>query len=384
MSGTLEITEVDPSDPIMFTAQGMVSSLGLDAATSCAAARAGLRRAQQIDCLRFASLDGRSVEPATGHPVPIITHGFEGAPRLAQLAVAALRDLTGQFSTPVGARVGLYISMPSCRRHLTGAELIPDPVAKQSFLEQADEARLGLDDHIWTDRVLALTMQHIGLIKNTSLRFATYAGHTGFAEALAVAVRELQRNDVDLALVGGIDSLIDEPSLKWLKLTGRLKGEANPIGLEPGESAAFLAVERERSINRPMVPVLSRIQRIATAEEGGSRLLGQQVTGKALSDCVRAMTDTSETLWLLTDHNGETARAMEFGNVLARVAGPTRGMAPALFPAASFGDTGAASGGIAACLAHSAFMRNYAPADAAVVASVADGSQRSAFSIARC
>src|SRR5438105_8639026 len=124
-------------------------------------------------------------------------------------------------------------------------------------------------------------MEHVGLIKDTSLRFATYAGHTGFAEALAVAVRELQRNDVDLALVGGIDSLVDEPSLKWLKLTGRLKGEANPIGLEPGESAAFLAVERERSINRPMVPVLSRIQRIATAEEGRSRLLGQQVTVKA-------------------------------------------------------------------------------------------------------
>lgn len=381
MSRTLEVTEVDRADPIVFTAQGMVSSLGLDAATSCAAARAGIRRAQQIDGLRFASLDGRSVESATGHPVPIITHGFEGAARLAQLALAAVRDLTSRFPISAGARVGLYISLPSCRRHLTGAELIPDPVAKKFFLEEADNARLGLDESVWTETVLAPAMKHVGLA-GRSLRFATHIGHTGFAEALAVAVKEVQRNDVDLALVGGIDSLVDERSLKWLKLTGRLKSEANPIGLEPGEGAAFIAIERARSMNGPGIPRFSRIQKIATGEEVGSQLLGQPVTGKVLGDCVRAIADMAETLWLVIDHNGEVARGMEFGNVLARIEALALTMAPVLFPAASFGDTGAASGAIAACLARSALMRNYSNADAAAVASVADGSHRSAFSIA--
>src|SRR5690242_13841451 len=129
MSGPLKSIEIDRGDPIVITAQGMVSSLGLDVATSCAAARAGLRRAQALDCLRVASLDGRSVQPAVGHAAPIITHGFEGAPRLARLAAAALRDVTSRSSLPTGTRVGVYISMPSCGRRFTGADLIPDPVA---------------------------------------------------------------------------------------------------------------------------------------------------------------------------------------------------------------------------------------------------------------
>jgi 3-oxoacyl-[acyl-carrier-protein] synthase I len=381
VSRPLTIVEVNRDEPIVITAQGMVSSLGLDAATSCAAARAGLRRAQQLDCLHFASLDGRSVEPAVGHTVPFVTHGFEGAARLAQLAGAALRDLTNRWAIPIEARVGFYVSMPSCRRHLTAAELVPDPAAKKVFLEEVEDLSPRLSDETWSEHIMSLTMRQTGLTRG-SLRFVTYAGHTGFAEALAAAVKDLQLNEVALALVGGIDSLTDERSLKWLRLTGRLKGEANPTGLEPGEGAVFFAVERQQAVRRNAAP-LSRIEMIVTADEDRPRILGQQPTGRALGACISSVSDTAANLHLVSDHNGEASRATELGNALVRLTNPNMRMPVVLLPAASFGDTGAASGGVATCLVQSAFLRSYAPTDAAVVTSVADAAQRSAFSIVR-
>ncbi len=381
MPGSISVTEIQRADPIVFTAQGMVSSLGEDAATSCAAARAGIRRAQELDALRVASLDGRTVEPATGHAAPLITHGFEGEPRLARLAAAALRDLMTRLSFSDSERVGLYLSMPSARRHLEGAALVADPDAKQAFLEEISESEPDSGDQIRTEKVLSSAFSQAGLTRNIPCRFVTCAGHSGFAEALAVAVRELQQSGVDLAVVGGLDSLVDERTLKWLRLTGRLKGEANPTGLEPGEGAAFFAVERERRPNRPRRPVLSRILAITTAEEERSFLGGQQPSGGALSRCLQTSAITSGELWLVSDHNGETTRAMEFGNVMSRIAGSRVNMLPPLFPAAAFGDTGSASGALAVCLTQSAFLRSYAPALHAVVASVSDGSQRSSFSL---
>jgi 3-oxoacyl-[acyl-carrier-protein] synthase-1 len=383
MSGSARVIEVNRDDPIVVTALGMVSSLGLDAATSCAAARAGIRRAQPLDYLRFASLDGRSVESAVGHPVPIITHGFEGAARLAQLAAGALRDLTNGWAIPIGARVGFYISMPSCRRHLTGAELVPDPDAKEVFLEEIEDLSSTLDDESWTEHVMSVALRQTGFARDLRLRFVTYAGHTGFAEALAVAVEHLHRNEIDLALVGAIDSLTDERTLKWLRLTGRLKGEANPTGLEPGECAVFVAAERREQAARRRASPISRIGTIVTAEEERPHILGQQPTGNALSTCISSAIDVVPNLWLVTDQNGEANRATELGNVLAKISNTKGQLLPALLPAASFGDTGAASGGVAVCMAQTAFLRSYSSAHVAVVASAADGLQRAAFSIVR-
>jgi 3-oxoacyl-[acyl-carrier-protein] synthase-1 len=382
MPAAVKVMDVNRDDPIVVIGQGMVSALGLDAATSCAAARAGLRRAQGLE-MRVASIDGRALEPAVGHQVPIITHGFEGAPRLAQLAAAALHDLTSRLPFPIGAGAGLYLSMPSYGRYWTGAELIPDPIAKRFFLEEVEEVRPSLDDRDWTDKVLSLAMRQAGLTTEIPLRFVTYAGHSGFAEALSAAVDDLRRSYVELALVGGIDSLVDERALNWLRLTGRLKCGANPAGLEPGEGAAFLAVKRGRSAGGPEGPMPGRIDRIAIAEEDGCRLLGQQPTGRALAGCIRAMAESPDGLWLVTDHNGEAARAMEFGTAISRMSSPNRHWLPPLLTSVAFGDSGAASGALGACLAQSAFLRKYAPAGTAVVASMDDGTQRSAFSITR-
>jgi len=372
MAGALRVTEVGGRNPIVIKECGMVSSLGLGCAASCAAARAGLRRAQPLDYLGFASLDGRDVEFAVGHPAPIVTHGFEGAPRLAQLVAAALRDLASRATIPTGPRAGFYLSLPSCRRHLTGAELIPDPIARQTFLEEVAEAEIEGTEESWVGAILSLALQQIG-IPAAPIRFVSCAGHTGFAEALEAATGDLGAGAVDAALVGAGDSLVEERALGWLRLTARLKTGANPAGLEPGEGAAFFLLERGSG---------GCIAMIATDEEEGVRFPGDAGTGQALARCFNAVArEASGPVWLITDHNGETNRAMELGNFLARTAGPDRTFASPLYPAASFGDTSAASGGMALCLARAAFSRKYAPASAAVIASAADGAGWSALSV---
>ncbi len=383
MPGSVRVVETDLSDPIVITGQGMVSSLGLDAETACAAARAGLRRTADLDWVKFASLDGREVECAVGHAAPIITHGFEGPSRLGQLAAGALKDLTNHSLLAEAGRIGLYLSLSSSRRHLTGVELVLDPAEKDFFLEQIEEEEPDFDDRSWTEKVVSLALRQSGIASNTPLRFVTYAGHTGFAEALAAAVAEIGRGDVDLALVGGVDSLIDERPLRWLRLTGRLKDEATPAGLEPGEGAVFLAIERKRQAQRRGARILSVLHKIALAEEDRPRMAGKQPNGRALSECIRSAASDQRNLWLVSDLNGETIRGAEFGNALSRVISPQTHLLPASYPSAYFGDTGAASGGIGACLAQNAFHRSYAPLSSAVIASVDDGAGRSAFSVAR-
>jgi 3-oxoacyl-[acyl-carrier-protein] synthase-1 len=377
------IVEVDPADPIFVTARGMVSSLGLNASTSCAAARANIRRAQPLDSLRLASLDGRLVEPATGHPAPFITHGFEGTPRLSQLAAAALRDLISSHPRSLDGNAGFYLSLPSCRRHLSGAELIPDEAAKAAFLGRVKEESVRLDDRFVAETVFETARLQSGIPRDIPVRFVTHAGHSGFAEALSTAANDLQRRAVDIAIVGGVDSLVDERSLKWLKITGRLKSEANPAGLEPGEGAAFVAIGRGNAATGGGGRPLCAIRKIVIADEDRSRIAGDEPTGQALSRCVTEAIDPSEQLWLVTDHNGETVRAMEFGNAVMRVTRHNRNWLQPLLLTVSFGDTGAASAALAVCVVEAAFARDYAPAHTAVIASIADGCQRAALSVGR-
>ena len=80
--------------------------------------------------------------------------------------------------------------------------------------------------------------------------------------------------------------------------------------------------------------------------------------------------------WFVVDQNGEVFRANDWGCSLVRMQG-TNGIDSAptdvWYPAASFGDVGAASGAVATCMAMSAFERGYSPSPHAVVMTNSDG-----------
>ena len=83
----------------------------------------------------------------------------------------------------------------------------------------------------------------------------------------------------------------------------------------------------------------------------------------------------NNTLITITDQNGESYRAMEWGNTMVRLTARSQTFAEPLlwYPAASFGDTGDASGAVSLYMSSCAFERGYAPAKTVVVISSSDG-----------
>lgn len=85
---------------------------------------------------------------------------------------------------------------------------------------------------------------------------------------------------------------------------------------------------------------------------------------------------------VMTDQNGETYRANEWGNaVVALSSSPGFSDWETHAPASNFGETGAASPLLSIVLQTRAFVRGYASSDAAVVAVSDDGPERGAVVI---
>ena len=107
-------------------ATAMVSSLGYDVRTACAAARAGLVRRTELP---FTILENDSSPGlAVGHPAPLLGGGFEGDGRLIRLLEGAFRDLMAQ--QPIDSRsyprLAFYLAIPRSDRERQGLDLIPD------------------------------------------------------------------------------------------------------------------------------------------------------------------------------------------------------------------------------------------------------------------
>src|SRR5205823_14550065 len=82
------------------------------------------------------------------------------------------------------------------------------------------------------------------------------------------------------------------------------------------------------------------------------------------------------------DLNGDAARGMDWGYALAKLHREFRlGDLPLWLPAQSFGETGAAAGPLAVCLAAQALQRGYAPAPAVLIWLASDNGSRAARSV---
>ncbi|MEW6381912.1 MAG: hypothetical protein AB1611_20235 [bacterium] len=381
-----------PMDTIVITGRGMVSSLGHDVVTGCAAARAGIVRAEQLDYPVRSPEDGE-IENAIGHPVPLLTEGFEGPARLLRLVQAGLADLQKQAAgLPwLSFRVRCYLSLPNPLRPHTGIPLDMEEKDRQAQIEESQEAEKEPPNADLAQRILQEAARLSGWQGDLPLlQFVTTSGNPGVAEALGRAIEDLSQGKIDLALIGGIDSLLDEDTLAWLESRGRFKTPSTPSGLQPGEAGAFLLVETLQSARARGAHALAVVQKICLTQDAGTLLTGEPPLGAGLAEALIGLTESADwdkaqqTVWLITDQNGESYRAIEWGNALIRLRARSSVFANPLlwYPAASFGDTGAASGAVAICMATGAFVRNYAPAPKVIVTSSSEGPLRAAILLA--
>jgi hypothetical protein len=375
------------STAVSIVARSLLTALGADAQTSCASARAGLVRTELTEGMRYSStIDGKTA-PIVVCAVPLITSGFEGRARLERLLATALAELKIPVALGERSRIACYMSVPSERRHVRGLELMSSDSTRALYAEMGDELAMREDDPAAMQTLLATAASQAGLRPVPDLRLVSYSGHAGGIECIAAAMTDLDAKRVDLAIVCGLDSLLDESTMAWLNVTDRLKLPDMPVGMRPGEACALVGLARPDHPCSAGSP--AEIIHVGQGFEERTLLSGKASVGSALAELLDgagtgAGWNRELEAWIVSDQNGETYRAMElaYAVVRTRERWPALGELQVWIPAESFGDTGSASAIVGVCVAMAAFERGYAPGRSAVVASASDAGARGALVLA--
>jgi 3-oxoacyl-(acyl-carrier-protein) synthase len=222
-----------------------------------------------------------------------------------------------------------------------------------------------------------------GWTKEPLLRGFTVAGHAGCIEAIRGAAKDLLAGRVQRAIVCAVESLVESDTLEWLEAQGRLKLPTLACGLQPSEAGVAFVMESGSEAAKRKTEVLGTLLSTELAADEATLFSGRVPTGQGLSEILitlaRKVRSSGETkVWVVTDQTGETYRAMEWGRAVVAAAAQDCDVESALVwhPAASFGDTAAASGAVGLCVVLRAFARRYAPASHAIILSSSEGTQR--------
>jgi 3-oxoacyl-[acyl-carrier-protein] synthase I len=361
----------------------MATSLGVNASNACAAARANISRATAVDWLDAGADRFWGPEPLVAHAVRF-TDGSTGVAKILALGSLALSDLLSgaQLSRTDLTETGIFLNLSDKfyeDAHALSADADSEsrstPLRSSSWQQQ-------------TADLIPRLFRSVGLQPAPGSQRLFYGGHAGFAQALAAALQHLDRGDFSQCIVGGIDSFVEPAALEAANAQGVLKANERPVGFAPGEAAAFVLLKKAVSGSSP-----PRVAITATAlapSESWSRS-DPPKTAVALADVLtRAVTQAGggpESVRLLIgDLNGLEIRAMEWGFTLVHL---TRRFAgrfdPRLWIAPQhFGEIGAATGPVAACMAAAALARGYADSPAVVVWLSSENGWKGAIKLERC
>jgi 3-oxoacyl-[acyl-carrier-protein] synthase-1 len=365
------------------TAIGMTTSLGLDSRDACAAARAGLVRLTEIDTLNAAidpvlakeDLDG--IPPLMGHLAPVVGAGCSGLAKLLALSKPALGELLERIELKPHewARTGLCVN-------------ISDAYFEGRFAEAPE----GLDEEVppaygdhWK-RTVAAFPERLRAALDVAVPAQAVAvfpgGRVGIIAMLRHAAKMIRGGLVDRCIVGGVDSCIHPVGLQSYATAGVLRSAGNPVGFFPGEAAAYFLLEQETTTTRAAVV---RIAATAMSNDVPSLDTEAAPCGRGLSDAVvevlgQGADGRSFPPLVIADLNGTESRAADWGYALVRLRSIFGEQAfDVWLPAQSFGETGAAAGAIAVCMAHRATERGYLPGAAAVVTLASEDGGRGAI-----
>lgn len=364
----------------------MTTAVGPDVRTSAAAFRAGIIRARALE--HFTALDDEETDvgPICGHVAAPNAIHTEGLGKIVALGAGALRTLFESAGPPDRRRTGFYVAVPN---HSLREDAFLD-VGALVALGTRPAAPRGDDDEVPRSITVAEQCRdHLvdRLTRAANVRFAptdrsiTFGDNTAFLRALDAAYLAITSGAVERCIVGGIDSYVDGPSLEWGMATRRMKSDTNPIGFAPGEAAVFIELTIQASA---ATPVYGHLSRPGFGDEPGQvgAADAEPPRGLGLTQALReAMTHAGRPVGLvIADLNGDATRAMDWGWALVR-SGPEYPVlrdAPVWTPAASFGETGCASAGLAIGVAVEAFGRRYARTDSILIVSTSDTGDRGA------
>jgi 3-oxoacyl-[acyl-carrier-protein] synthase-1 len=335
---------------------GMISSVGRDVITSCASIRAGITRPSEIDYYQILDDEDAVSIPIIGHPIRAYTEGFYLIGLWIRIAQGCFEDLRQHGNLPDRSDTTFWQE--------TGFILVTPIV---------DEERFQLPEPISSERIKEV--YGYGLLNVLQFPIlqahlnVVCMGHAGTAVAIGQAAQRIYSSQLQRVIVLAVDSYLDPLTLEWLGHHRRLKIGENPTGLAPGEAGACFLIESENEIQCRKAPIQAIIKGVAVGEERKHYFTEEVNNGIELSNVIGQVIPDKKlfTGSIIADLNGEYWRAYELGSAIVRLGNRLGEMSSFVLPSESLGETGAASGAIAVCVAVRSFVRGYALNDEALI-----------------
>jgi 3-oxoacyl-[acyl-carrier-protein] synthase-1 len=196
-------------------------------------------------------------------------------------------------------------------------------------------------------------------------------GHAAGLMALQAAAQTITAGRADVCVALGADSYHSPDTLEWLDGNGSLMSSVNRNGFPPGEGAGACVIAGRAFAERHGLPVLAQIVAAATGFEPNSIQSTEVCIGAGLTAVLRNVLATLQPSQAISatycDLNGQRYRSEEFSYTLLRVQQSFVDAHDYESPADCWGDLGAASGPLFACLAIVASQRGYAKGEHSVL-----------------
>jgi 3-oxoacyl-[acyl-carrier-protein] synthase I len=323
---------------------GMVTGVGFDAPSSCAAIRVGITGFVETRFM-FAG------EWLIGCPVPF-EEGWTGREKLLRMLVPALQESLSAAEGVPPAEIPLFLCLAELTRpgRLDGLDV--------SMLCEAED-RLGFRFHASS-----------GVIT---------AGRVGGADALEQARRSIASGS-RRCIVAGVDSYLVGATLTDYEKRRRIMTADNSDGFIPGESAAAVLVGPSKQAASAELRCLG----LGYGHETATVESEEPLRGEGLAQAFRAGLADSGVNWPQLDYqisamSGEQHGFKEVALAVSRTIRPVKHGFDIWHPGDCIGEVGAA---IVPCMlgvALTAARRRYAPGPGVLCHAGADDGQRSAI-----
>jgi 3-oxoacyl-[acyl-carrier-protein] synthase I len=311
--------------PVSIIAAGMITGVGLDAPSSCAAIRCAIDNFSET---RFMDKGGEWI---IGSQVPL-EQPWRGLPKLVHMVVPAIRECLAQVKGVTPETIPLLLCVA----------------------EKERPGRLeGLDDELFSDVQTELGVRF-------HPRSAVIArGRVAGGLAMIEARKLIHEERLPYCVIAGVDSYLVAATLAGYEQKNRLLTSQNSNGFIPGEAGAAVLVGPQSAPSLLCIGIGTGEERATVDSEEPFRAEGMvQACKAAFSDAGRTMADVD---YRITDSNGEQYFFKEAGLTVARTLRVTKEKFQIWHPADCIGEVGAAIGPCALAVGLAASRKEYAP-----------------------
>ena len=375
------------SETIAITGLGMVSSLGLDVVSSCAAAQAGISRINKLNTLQLMDTNTGELGYAVGCPVSGITDGYLGLGRLVRLGLIGLKDLINYSELSDWRNSGLYINLSTGIYFKEWEKVERDKIveSQSEYIENVIPYDIGLRNNIYKMWLIPTILKLCKLNIDPENQLVFFGDQVGIINVIQVALNNILSGKFERCIIGGIDSYVEADILEAIYNLNLIKTPSNPAGIIPGECASFILLEREEVARRRNGKIEGFIESICEKSESFNRFSNQPPIGIALletiSETLESIKNTEHSLDLIIGSiNGDPYRSYDWGYTQVHLKSKySFEDIIEWYPALSFGEIGAATGFAAICMAIRGFVRGYVKTDNVLIWLYNDNGSRGSF-----